>query len=125
MAQRLVRVNCVKCKAPYTPPEAELHAAGVTREMAAKATWMRGKGCNHCHGTGYRGRLGIFEMLKMTAAIRELTFNRAPAQEIRRQARANGMRPLIYDGIAKSMKGTTTLDEVLSICHAEEDAPAH
>jgi type IV pilus assembly protein PilB len=119
MAQRLVRVNCVKCKEPYRPPEQELKDAAITSEMAAKATFLRGKGCNHCHQGGYRGRLGIFEMMKLNANIREMTFNREPTQTIRRVARKTGMRTLLQDGIQKALKGITTLEEVLSICHHE------
>src|SRR5690349_1147951 len=76
MAQRLVRVVCPKCKEPDQPSDAELQAAGITPERAASATFMRGRGCSYCHHTGYRGRLGIFEMMKLNAAIREMTFNR-------------------------------------------------
>jgi type IV pilus assembly protein PilB len=119
MAQRLVRVICPKCKEPDMPPEAELEAAGITPEMAEKATFMRGRGCTHCHHTGYRGRNGIFEMLKMNASMRLLTFNRSPAQELRRKAREGGMITLLEDGIKKALRGVTTLDEVLSICHHE------
>lgn len=119
MAQRLVRVNCVKCKEPYRPPESELQGAGISPEQAAKATFLRGKGCNHCHQGGYRGRLGIFEMMKLNANIREMTFNREPTQQIRRVARKTGMRTLLEDGVQKSLKGITTLEEVLSICHHE------
>jgi len=85
----------------------------------ANASFMRGRGCNHCYHTGYRGRLGIFEMMKMSAGIREMTFNRAPNQEIRRQARLMGMRTLLEDGVEKAVKGITTLEEVLSTCHHE------
>lgn len=119
MAQRLVRVNCVKCKKPYKPSEAELKSVQHTPEMLAKATFMKGTGCNHCNQKGYRGRLGIFEMMKLNSAIREMTFNMAPSTEIRRVARANGMRTLLEDGVLKAFKGTTTLEEVLSTCHAE------
>jgi type IV pilus assembly protein PilB len=119
MAQRLVRVNCMKCKEPFTPQAAELRAAGVTSEQASKATFMKGRGCNHCRQTGYRGRLGIFEMMRMSSVIRELTFAQAPTQEIRRKARSGNMRTLLDDGILKALKGTTTLEEVLSTCHAE------
>jgi type IV pilus assembly protein PilB len=119
MAQRLVRVNCVKCKEPYTPAAAELRAAGITPDMAEKATFMKGRGCTHCRQTGFRGRIAIFELMKMTSIIRELTFAQAPTQELRRKARAGGMRNLLDDGILKAMRGSTTLDEVLSTCHAE------
>jgi len=97
----------------------ELRAAGITPDQAAKATFMKGRGCNHCRQTGYRGRLGIFEMMRMTSLIRELTFAQAPTQEIRRKARAGNMRTLLDDGIMKALKGVSTLEEVLSTCHAE------
>jgi type IV pilus assembly protein PilB len=120
MAQRLVRINCPKCKEPYHPSAPELKAAGITPEQAAKATFMKGRGCNHCRQTGYRGRQGIFELMRMTSVIRELTFAQAPAQEIRRKARSvGGLRNLLEDGVLKATKGMTTLDEVLSTCHAE------
>src|SRR5262249_27865301 len=119
MAQRLIRVVCPKCKEPDEPPAAELKAAGLTPDRIAKATFVRGRGCTYCHHTGYRGRLGIFEMLKLNAAIREMTFNREPTQAIRRQSRLLGMRTLLEDGVNKAVKGITTLEEVLSICHHE------
>ncbi len=119
MAQRLVRVNCLKCKEPYQPQAGELKAAGITHEQASRATFMKGRGCNHCRQNGYRGRHGLFEMMKMSSTIRELTFAQAPAQEIRRKARSTGMRSLLDDGLLKALKGSTTLEEVLSTCHAE------
>lgn len=120
MGQRLVRINCPKCKEPYRPEATEIRASGITSEQIEKANFMKGRGCNHCRQTGYRGRQGIFEMLRMTSVIRELTFAQAPTQEIRRKARAQaGMRSLLEDGLIKIVKGTTTFDEVLSTCHAE------
>jgi type IV pilus assembly protein PilB len=119
MAQRLVRVVCPKCKEPDRPSPAELKSAGLTPEKAQAASFMRGRGCSHCHHTGYRGRLGIFEMMRMNASVREMTFKREPTQTIRRQARLLGMRTLLEDGINKSLRGVTTLDEVLSTCHHE------
>jgi type IV pilus assembly protein PilB len=122
MAQRLVRVNCVKCKKPYKPTEAEIRSGGIRTEQLAKATFMRGVGCGHCNQTGYRGRLGIFEMMKLTPQIREMTFTQAPTQQIRKNARQNGMRNLLEDGILKAIKGITTMEEVLSTCHAEVES---
>jgi type IV pilus assembly protein PilB len=120
MAQRLVRINCPKCKEPYTPQASEIRAAGMSQEQVAKGNFMKGRGCNYCRQNGYRGRQGLFEMMKMTSVIRELTFAQAPAQEIRRKARGpGGMRSLLDDGILKILKGSTTFDEVLSTCHAE------
>jgi type IV pilus assembly protein PilB len=119
MAQRLVRVVCPKCKEPDEPSAHEIKMAGLTPDRLAGATFMRGRGCSHCNHTGYRGRLGIFELMKMNATIREMTFKREPTQSIRRQARLLGMRTLLEDGIIKALKGISTLDEVLSTCHHE------
>src|SRR5579884_3341338 len=121
MAQRLVRVVCPKCKEPDHPPQAELDSAGITPDKVAGATFMRGRGCNHCHHSGYRGRLGIFEMMRMNSTIREMTFTRQPTQTIRRQARLLGMRTLLEDGVQKALKGVTTLEEVLMTCHHEAE----
>jgi type IV pilus assembly protein PilB len=119
MGQRLVRIVCPKCKEPDEPAAHEIKAAGITPDRLATATFMRGRGCAHCNHTGYRGRLGIFEMMKMNGAIREMTFKREPTQAIRRAARLHGMRTLLEDGVIKALKGITTLDEVLSTCHHE------
>jgi type IV pilus assembly protein PilB len=118
MAQRLVRIVCPKCKESDQPPSHELRAAGLTPERLVTAGFMRGRGCNYCHHSGYRGRLGIFELMRMTSVIREMTFAREPTQAVRRQARLMGMRNLLEDGVNKALKGITTLEEVLSVCHS-------
>ena len=117
MAQRLVRLVCPKCKESDKPPSHEIRAAGLTPQQVASATFQRGRGCSHCNHTGYRGRKGIYEMLKMNGAIREMTFNREPSQAIRRQSRLHGMKTLLEDGVDKAVAGSTTMEEVLSICH--------
>jgi type IV pilus assembly protein PilB len=119
MAQRLVRTICPKCKAPQKPTAVELRAGGVSPELAAKGNFLRGRGCHHCHNTGYRGRLGIFELLRMNTQMREMAFNREPTQVIRQKSRQMGMRSLLEDGVQKSLRGITTLEEVLSTCHHE------
>jgi type IV pilus assembly protein PilB len=113
MAQRLVRVVCQKCKQPYTPSEAALEAAGITPEMAVGATFFKGRGCGNCQGNGFRGRLGIYELMMMSPKIRELAFNAAPTEQIRRAAIGEGMRTLYWDGIDKVLRGVTTLEEVM------------
>jgi type IV pilus assembly protein PilB len=120
MGQRLVRMICPKCKEPDQPPAAEIRAGGITPQQAAQATFMRGRGCQNCNHTGFRGRKGIFEMLKLNSAIREMTFNREPAQSLRRSARLHGMRTLLEDGVGKACAGLTTLEEVLTTCHAAD-----
>ncbi len=122
MAQRLVRVVCQKCKAPYTPSDALIQSAGIKPEMLAKANFCRGKGCGNCQGAGYRGRLGIYELMIMSSKVRELTFNEAPTEHVRRAAQSEGMRTLYWDGIEKAIKGITTLDEVFRVAkRAESD----
>jgi len=121
MGQRLVRLICQKCKEPHTPPEAALETAGITPEMVAKATFMKGRGCNACNGTGYRGRTAIFELMLMSSKLRELTFNEAPTGLIRRTAATEGMKTLYQDGIDKVLAGVTTLDEVFRIAKVSEE----
>lgn len=120
VAQRLVRVNCAKCKVPFTPSDAALEAAGITPEQAASANFMKGKGCGHCGKGGYRGRLGIYELMMMTSKIRELSFEGAPTQVLRRCAVDQGMTTLYQDGVRKVLKGITTLDEVFRVAKRVE-----
>ena len=115
LAQRLVRVNCPKCKQPYQPLDTQIEAAGITPEMLKGATFMKGRGCSHCNKSGYKGRLGIFELMVMTNKIRELAFQGAATQELRRAAASQGMKMMFDDGIAKSLRGVTTLDEVFRV----------
>jgi type IV pilus assembly protein PilB len=115
LAQRLVRVICSKCKQPYQPTERELQAAGITPEQAASANFMKGKGCNHCGNGGYRGRLGIFELMTMSSKIRELAFQGASTQEIRKAAIKGGMSTLYDDGIRKVLEGITTIEEIFRV----------
>ncbi len=120
MAQRLVRVVCQKCKQPYMPSDAALDSAGITPEMMAKANFSKGRGCGNCQGSGFRGRLGIFELMLMSSKVRELTFNEAPTDQIRRAAIMEGMRTLYWDGIDKVLRGTTTLEEVFRTAKRSE-----
>jgi len=120
LAQRLVRVNCTKCKQPYQPLDTQIEAAGITPEMLQGATFMKGRGCSHCQKSGYKGRLGIFELMIMTNKIREMAFQGAATQEIRRAAVSQGMRIMFDDGIAKALRGITTLDEVFRVSKRAE-----
>ena len=120
MAQRLVRTICPKCRYVYTPSQAELDEAMITPEMAAKATFYKGKGCINCNKTGYRGRRAIFELMMMTSKVRELAFKGESTSVIRRAARAEGMKVLFEDGIRKVLQGHTTIEEVLRVARMEE-----
>ncbi|WP_165229775.1 GspE/PulE family protein [Aquisphaera insulae] len=115
MAQRLVRKVCPKCKVRYEPPAHVLAGLGLRPELAKKANFMKGKGCNNCNKKGYRGRMGIYELMTMTTGIRELAFKGESTMALRKLARKQGMRTLFEDGIIKAIKGLTTLDEVLRI----------
>ena len=115
LAQRLVRVVCTKCKQPHTPTDAQIEAAGITPEQAATATFMKGVGCSHCGKSGYRGRLGIFELMTMTSKVRELAFTGASTVELRAAAIKQGMSTLYDDGILKALQGITTLEEVFRV----------
>ena len=117
MAQRLVRRICPKCKEPYIPTPADIKASGLTAEQIGTAKFMHGKGCTNCNKTGYRGRQGIYEMLRLDGKLREMAFKGASAQEMRRHAKSKGMRNLLDDGMLKVCKGMTTFEEVLSTCH--------
>lgn len=117
LAQRLVRRICPKCKEPYTPTPADIKASGLTPEQVAGAKFMHGKGCSNCNKTGYRGRQGIYEMLRLDGKLREMAFKGSSAQEMRRYAKSKGARNLLDDGMLKVCKGMTTFEEVLSTCH--------
>ena len=120
MAQRLVRVNCPKCKVPVRISESILEQAGFPAAWIPKAKFMRGRGCPHCHGSGYRGRLAIFELMLMSAKIRELTFHETPSNDIRRVAVSEGMKTLYMDGLVKVAKGFTTLEELTRVARMDE-----
>ncbi len=112
LAQRLVRVICSRCKHQFQMPESVLADAGITPKMAAKATFMKGKGCGNCSKKGFRGRLGIFELMMINGRIRDMIFKNQSAVELRKVAITQGMKTLYVDGIYKVMKGITTLEEV-------------
>jgi general secretion pathway protein E len=118
LAQRLVRRVCPACRVPDTPPLADLQALGVTASPDLRLS--RGKGCEECRGTGYRGRTGIYELFPITEDVRSLILRRASSREIRRQAIQEGMVTLRLDGWAKTVQGVTTIEEVLRV--TQEDA---
>ena len=120
LAQRLVRVICTRCKVKYTPPESVLRDAGIPPETAKEASFARGKGCNYCQKKGFRGRLGIYELMLVTSQVRELVFKQKPSTEIRKLAINQGMKTLYVDGVDKAMRGITTLEEVYRVAKKTE-----
>ena len=113
VAQRLVRTICPDCKQSYVPEEEELAELGPEAESLRGSTFFFGKGCERCYHTGYRGRMGIFEILVIDEDLRRAILARASTQELRRIALAAGMRPLRASGIAAIAAGRTSLEEVL------------
>lgn len=112
MAQRLVKVVCAKCREPYQPTPEEIDFFQLSDEELEAGEWVRGKGCNACQHSGYKGRRAVFELMTMNSTLREMAFNSEPTQNIRRQARLFGMRTLVDDARDKAMAGLTTLSEV-------------
>jgi len=120
MAQRLVRVICPRCRQPV-PRDHEMwsHAAVLGPDLA-KGPLFHGTGCEECQGFGYRGRTGIFEMLPVDDAVRQMIMRRASATEIRQHAVRTGMTTLLGDARAKVLDGTTTVSELLRVCQRED-----
>jgi type II secretion system protein E len=118
LAQRLVRRVCATCRAPYEPEARDLLAIGVADATGVEL--FRGKGCEDCRGTGYRGRVGIYELFVITEDARGLILAKRPSGEIRRHAIERGMVTLRDDGWAKARAGITTVEEILRV--TQEDS---
>lgn len=114
LAQRLVRVLCPHCKAPYQPSEFELQTIGITKEQMKGANVCKAIGCEHCGQKGYLGRTLIAEVLPVTDDIRSMIMQRKDGNAIKKQAVANGMLTFRDHGIQKVLAGTTTIEELMS-----------
>jgi type IV pilus assembly protein PilB len=119
LAQRLARTICTHCKESYAPPVEALHRLGLQPESGEEIVFYRGKGCDRCKGTGYKGRTGIFELMVMSEPIRELVLKGVSANDVREQAISEGMKGLREDGILKVLEGVTTVDELLRVVFVE------
>ncbi len=115
IAQRLVRRLCPKCKELYEPTAEILERIGLTKQKAKHIKFYRAVGCEECNMTGYKGRLAIFEVMKMTPDIAKLTVERSDTSLLEAQARKDGMTTLLEDGLRKIEAGLTTIEEVLSV----------
>ncbi|MBI4879156.1 MAG: type II/IV secretion system protein [Planctomycetes bacterium] len=121
MAQRLVRVLCPHCRQPQRAEESELRAIGLDAEATRGRQLYRAEGCARCDRTGFRGRVGVFELLEMDSGLRELVFEGAATHLVRERARVTGrMTTLLEDGARKVLSGTTTVPEILRIAHSLE-----
>lgn len=122
MGQRLVRQICPDCKTErkLSPAELESLQAVIPADLLAKhrgSAFYQGKNCKACGDSGYRGRIGIYEVLEVTDAIRQAIMERKNAVEIRELAVREGMTTMIVDGFNKALKGITTIEEVLRVIH--------
>jgi len=120
MAQRLVRTICKTCSKPQTVERSYLRKIGFPENEIDTTVFRKGVGCEDCRQLGYQGRLGIYELLLVSEAIRPLVMNRAAASTIAMEAIRNGMRTLRIDGWQKVKEGRTTLEEVLRVTQTEE-----
>lgn len=114
MAQRLVRKICEHCKTEISPNAAMLQLLRVAPDSLGHVTWY-GKGCSHCNNTGFKGRIGIFELFVMNDDFRHFVSSNYKESELFDMARANGMRMLLEDGLEKVKRGLTTIDELLRV----------
>lgn len=114
LAQRLVRKICPSCKESYKPAEKILRELGI-QDLSGKTVFYRGKGCKNCKNRGYKGRLGIFELLTTNERIRDMVLEKASADVIRRAAQEAGMKTLRQDGMLKVLDGTTSIEEVMRV----------
>lgn len=120
VAQRLIRTNCSNCAIPFTPEPRHLKALGITPQMIEGRTLKKGRGCDRCGDSGYKGRIGIFELMLMNNQIRNLAFEGGTTADIRKAAVSNGMNTLAMDGVRKILEGTTTPEEVLRVSKVED-----
>lgn len=118
LAQRLVRTICPKCPEDYEPTPEELRGIGI--DPSKVKTLKRGRGCSHCQGSGYRGRLGIYELMLIDDEVRKLILKNVDSGTLKAKAREKGMRTLLEDGADKVMAGITTCEEVSRV--TQEDS---
>ena len=121
MAQRLLRRVCKECMEEHIPTSAEKRILGLTDEYLANHKFVKGKGCRHCGYTGYKGRVGIYEIFLITEEIARLIFANETSGTLRSFARRNGMRSLRDDAIRKAEAGISTLEEVIFVTMRDEN----
>jgi type IV pilus assembly protein PilB len=113
LAQRLVRRICKDCRTAYEPPATLLQQLGIDPVDIGNREFFYGKGCPTCNNSGYKGRLGIYEWLRMSESIRDLVVQRAPTLVIKQKALEQGMRTLRDDGLRAIFDGITSIEEVV------------
>jgi type IV pilus assembly protein PilB len=124
IAQRLLRRVCKECKTVDTVAQSDLIALGFDIDASKHIQLMKGRGCDICHGTGYKGRVGIYEVLEINEEMRQLIVRRAPPSEIRVAAGKTGVETLRQIAIKKLLAGLTTVEEVIRVTVADESGGA-
>ncbi|MDK2972498.1 MAG: ral secretion pathway protein [Candidatus Sumerlaeota bacterium] len=124
VGQRLIRTICPSCKEPYIPSDLELEEFAVTREEVEEITFFHGHGCDNCNFTGYKGRLGIYELMCISEELNELILQRASTDEIHALALHQGMETMRSDGWLKICLGVTTFEEVSRQTPREDEETA-
>ncbi|PIW68231.1 MAG: type II secretion system protein E, partial [Candidatus Omnitrophica bacterium CG12_big_fil_rev_8_21_14_0_65_42_8] len=115
LAQRLVRTICPSCREIYNPSKEELVLLSIAPDQLRDFEFYKGKGCSTCNNTGFKGRMGIYELLIMTDSIRELVIENTSSAVLCKKARELGMRTLKEDGMEKVKRGYTTIEEILRV----------
>jgi len=115
IAQRLLRKVCQNCKKEYTPDDDELQKLQVARKQIEGLKVYKGEGCPTCNGSGYKGRVAIYEIMPMTQELADMVFRRADLNELKAQAEKDGMRTLRNVAVEKWKNGITTSDEVIRV----------
>jgi general secretion pathway protein E/type IV pilus assembly protein PilB len=121
LAQRLVRKICPDCREAYVPRPDETRSLDLHEHDIKNVQFFRGKGCVSCNNTGFRGRIGIFELIVIDDELQKMIFQKTSSTEIRRRARQLGMKTLREDGIMKVFGGITTINEVVRVTQGDED----
>jgi type II secretory ATPase GspE/PulE/Tfp pilus assembly ATPase PilB-like protein len=119
LAQRLVRLNCPKCREPYKPTQDEQDLLKISSAEMETGRWAKGKGCADCRGTGYKGRIGVFELILGTPEVRAAIAEQVPYPRMVAIAREQGYRTMLEDGRAKASAGWTTPEEVLKAVYTQ------
>ncbi|MBW2640000.1 MAG: type II secretion system ATPase GspE [Deltaproteobacteria bacterium] len=115
VAQRLIRVLCKDCKQPYTPDKSTLESIGITPDQFHEATIYRAEGCENCFRTGYKGRMGIFEIMLLDSSLKSLILTAYDSGRIKDAALNLNMVTLRQDGIQKVLRGISTIEEVIRV----------
>jgi type II secretory ATPase GspE/PulE/Tfp pilus assembly ATPase PilB-like protein len=117
VAQRLARTICPACETKYHPAATVLSDAGLVGEVGR--IFRKGAGCRQCHDSGFQGRIGVYEFMEVTPAVRRLIHAGAPIHEIRDRFRMNGGLTLRQEGVLLALAGKTSLEEILRVTHSE------